>query len=161
LLVHFQGYFTLFPFRKSNIRTVAGSNLAASLCSKYNSNSVPHLVFRVLIKFTYRQHQQVRTHGFCIWYCHRNILPFVVLSASIPFEIAWYSWLKASAMLKITFHLHHQNSKPIAGIFPLSCVQICKSSAASEPTKYKACLGVAVYSKLISFSPFFKRINNL
>jgi hypothetical protein len=77
-LYTFQGYFTLFPFQKikhSNRITVAGSNLAASLCSKYNSNSVPHLVFRVLIKFTYRQHQQVRTHGFCIWYCHRNILP--------------------------------------------------------------------------------------
>jgi hypothetical protein len=54
---------------------------------------------------------------------------------------------------KLLFFSLHQNWKPIAGIFPCPCVQICKSSAASEPTKYKACLGVAVYSKLI-FSPF-------
>jgi hypothetical protein len=62
-------------------------------------------------------------------------------------------------MLKLLFIYIIKTRKPIAGIFPLSRVQICKSSAASEPTKYKACLGVAVYSKLISFS--FKRINNL
>jgi hypothetical protein len=59
---------------------------------------------------------------------------------SAAFRLEPGTLIKASDMLKLLFHLHHQNSKPIAGIFPCPCVQICKSSAASEPTKYKACL---------------------
>jgi hypothetical protein len=83
LLVHFQGYFTLFPFQKikhSNRITVGGSNLAASLCSKYNSNSVPHLVFPC----TYQIYLSPASTGKNSWVLHM-ILPqehiaFVVLS---------------------------------------------------------------------------------
>jgi hypothetical protein len=83
-------YFTLFSFRKSNIRTVSGFEPRRIFVFQYNSNSVPHLVFR-----TYQIYLSPASTGKNSWVlhmiCHRNILPFVVLSASIPFEIAWYS----------------------------------------------------------------------
>jgi hypothetical protein len=120
-----------------------------------SSNSVPHFVFfRVLIKFTYRQHQQVRTHGFL-----HPILPqghiVVRLLVSIPFEIAWYSLLKAS-YLKLLFHLHHQNSETNCWYFlvPSPDLQIICSFRTYEIQSLLRCCCIF---KLISFFTLFKR----